>query len=166
MTKIKRIIISATVMTLLAIVAVATVMFAGCGSVESETYTSQRAYYENGRKGDVINAVSTTLILNSDGSYVLVENTAITHIDSTNIVTTWTYTINGTWEETSVDESEKTITLAKATNVTYVMNGTVTTPELDETVMDYGLAQGGTYTCNTETLKFEFGDDVKLVTGV
>lgn len=167
MTKIRKIFVSVAVIAALAVVTVASALFAGCtSSVESKIYTNQRAYYENGRVGDVINSVTTALTLNSDGSYVIVENTAITHIDSTNIVTYWTYTIEGKWSETSVEENEMTIALEKATNVTWVFNGTVTTPDVDATVMDYGLAQGGTCVCDTDTLKFEFGDDVQIVTGV
>ena len=69
MTKIRKIFVSVAVIAALAVVTVASALFAGCtSSVESKIYTNQRAYYENGRVGDVINSVTTALTLNSDGS--------------------------------------------------------------------------------------------------
>lgn len=155
MKRIKRTLISAGIMTILAVIAVATALFAGCsGAVESETYTTQSCYIEEAYRGDCWNGVSNTLTLNGDGTYVLVENTSIIQ-QSGVVVTYWTYTIKGTWEETAADETSKTVTLSAATSVTYNMNGTVSTDIDNASLLDYNLAKGGSVVCDLETLKYE-----------
>lgn len=154
MTRVKKVFMSVCIMALLITAAVAASLFAGCSStVESETYTSQSSYIEEAYRGDCWNGVSNTLTLNGDGTYVLVENTSVIQYSGV-VVTYWTYTIKGTWEETASDDETKTVTLSAATSVTYNMNGSVSTDADNSSLLDYTLATGGSYVCNLTTLKY------------
>lgn len=112
----------------------------GCGSKESakgEIYQQRSAYVEAGYEGDCINDVTTTLVLNSDKTYTIVENTSVCQISGI-VVAYWTYTKEGTYTEDSNDGTTKKVTLSDATSVDYNMNGSVTTSDEDSSLLDKG----------------------------
>lgn len=154
MEKRRNIIRTVVLMAMVAVLAFAAVLFSGCGSAEKpKTYTAQSCYIEEAYRGDCWNGVSNTLILNGDGTYVLIENTSIIQ-QSGVVVTYWTYTFEGTYSVTASDEETETVKLEAATAGTKVMNGTASTSADDETILEYELAKGGSYVCTIATGKY------------
>lgn len=154
MEKRKKLITSIVLFGLLAVLTFATLMFSGCGSTEKpRVYTTQSCYIEEAYRGDCWNGVNNTLILNADGTYTLIENTSIIQ-QSGVVVTYWTYTIEGTYTVSSSSETSETVVLNAATSVSYNMNGTVTTSADNDSLLQYSLATGATYTCDITTGKY------------
>ncbi len=111
-----------------------------CGSSESvkpEIYQSRSAYVEAGYEGDVVDDVTTTLVLHDDGTYTNIENTSIVQVAGI-VVAYWTYTMEGTYTVDSSDSATKTVTLSDATAVEYNINGSVSTNKDDSALLDYG----------------------------
>ncbi len=123
---------------LLATVCALTVV--SCGSTKSvkpEIYLGRSAYVEAGYEGDVVDDVTTTLVLHDDGTYTAIENTSIVQVAGI-VVTYWTYTMEGTYKVDSSDAATKTVTLSDATSVAYNINGSVSTSKDDSALLDYG----------------------------
>ena len=118
---------------------------AGCGSApakyDTQTYTRSYAYYEDGREGDVIDAVVCDLTFVSETEYLYTETTVIAHVGAGKQVTNWTYTLRGTYTTGAVDEDEMTkeITLSAPTSGSMVMNGALTTSAEDPEILDYSF---------------------------
>ena len=118
---------------------------AGCGSApakyDTQTYTRSYAYYEEGREGDVIDAVVCDLTFVSETEYLYTETTVIAHVGAGKQVTNWTYTFRGTYTAGAVDEDEMTkeITLAAPTSGSMVMNGALTTSAEDPEILAYSF---------------------------
>ena len=121
------------------------VALAGCGSAPAkydvQTYTRSYAYYEDGREGDVIDAVVCDLTFVSKTEYLYTETTVIAHVGAGKQVTNWTYTFRGTYTAGAVDEDEMTkeITLAAPTSGSMVMNGALTTSAEDPEILAYSF---------------------------
>lgn len=121
------------------------VALAGCGSApakyDTQTYTRSYAYYEDGREGDVIDAVVCDLTFVSETEYLYTETTVIAHVGAGKQVTNWTYTLRGTYTTGAVDEDEMTkeITLSAPTSGSMVMNGALTTSAEDPEILDYSF---------------------------
>lgn len=135
-------------------------MFVACSeekpATPPEVYSTESIYEESAYKGDVLNVVSETLILNSDGTYEVVEHTSIAHPTAVKIVTFWTYKIKGTYTVKSTDAEAKTkvISLSAATEVSKNMNGSMTLSSEDEGLLEYDLAAAREVTVSTETFKY------------
>lgn len=135
----------------LAVLLAAVTVFAmvGCGSktsAKAELYQGRKAYVEAGYEGDCVNDVTTSLVLNGDNTYTLVENTSVCQVGGV-VVAYWTYTSEGTYKVDSEADGTKTVTLADATSVVYNMNGSITTSDEESSLMDAG--KGKTVTLDT-----------------
>lgn len=166
----KKILATAGIATVITATAASAAVFAGCSTAAEppEIYSNQGVYIEAAYQGDCWNGVNTTLVLNADCTYTLLEVTSIIQ-QSGVVVTYWSYNIQGTYEVTAEtnteDEQSKTVTLNAATSVTYNMNGNVTTEEDNEDLLTYENvfmklkgpavnAAGMTVTCNGLTGQF------------
>lgn len=132
---------------LVAVMALSCLALAGCqAKFDTQTYTRNYAYYEDGRQGDVIDAVVCDLTLVSDKEYMYTETTVIAHVGAGRAVTSWTYTLKGTYtfgaEDT--DEMTKEITLSDPTDGMMVMNGAVTTAAEDAEILAYSFPKTAT----------------------
>ena len=130
-------------LALIAMMILSCAALAGCGGskYEAQTYTRSYAYYEEGREGDVIDAVVCDLTFLSETEYLYTETTVIAHVGVGRQVTNWTYTFRGTYKAGAVDEDEMTkeITLSAPTTGSMVMNGALTTAEEDPEILAYSF---------------------------
>ncbi|MCF0228246.1 MAG: hypothetical protein HUJ76_00960 [Parasporobacterium sp.] len=117
--------------------------------------TTQSAYIEEGYEGDVWNGVCENVILSEDGTYVRTENTEIIHV-SGNVVTYWTYTAWGEYEEVENDGETRVVVLKAPTDVEYVMNDALTTVDDDESLLEYFEEE--TIEINLETSKYAYAE--------
>lgn len=131
------------VSVILVVVMICALALTGCSSskFEQETYIDNRAYYEDGREGDVIDAVVANLTFTSDKEYTYTETTVICHIGAGRAVTNWTYTFKGTYTVGSEDKDEmtKNVTLSAPTTGSMVMNGAMTTSKEDADILQYSF---------------------------
>lgn len=130
---------------LIAVMALSCLALAGCGAsapkFDAQTYTRSYAYYEDGREGDVIDAVVCDLTFLSETEYLYTETTVIAHVGAGKQVTYWTYNFRGTYTAGAVDEDEMTreITLTAPTTGSMVMNGALTTSAEDPEILAYSF---------------------------
>jgi len=108
---------------------------------DTQTYTRSYAYYEDGREGDVIDAVVCDLTFISETEYLYTETTVIAHVGAGRQVTNWTYSLRGTYKTGAVDEDEMTkeVTLTAPTTGSMVMNGAITTSAEDAEILSYNF---------------------------
>lgn len=130
-------------LALILVAALLCAALAGCSGskYQAQTYTRSYAYYEDGREGDVIDAVVCDLTFLSETEYLYTETTVIAHVGAGRQVTNWTYTLRGTYKTGAVDEDEMTkeITLSAPTSGSMVMNGALTTAEEDPEILSYSF---------------------------
>jgi len=127
---------------LIAVMLFACLAFVGCApKANVENYTRSYAYYEEGREGDVIDAVVCDLTFLNDKEYLYTETTVIAHVGVGRQVTNWTYSFKGTYTVGATDEEEttKAITLSAPVSGWKVMNGAMTTAEEDPEIMAYNF---------------------------
>ena len=130
-------------LALIAMMILSCAALAGCGGskYEAQTYTRSYAYYEDGREGDVIDAVVCDLTFISETEYLYTETTVIAHVGAGRQVTNWTYSLRGTYKTGAVDEDEMTkeVTLSAPTTGSMVMNGAITTSAEDAEILSYNF---------------------------
>ena len=129
------------VSVILVVVMICALCLTGCSGkkFELQTYINNWAYYEDGREGDVIDAVVANLTFTSDKEYTYTETTVIAHVGAGRAVTSWTYSFKGTYTVGAEDKDEMTkeITLSAPTTGSMVMNGAMTTAQEDPEILQY-----------------------------
>lgn len=102
----------------------------GAKAAPAEVYTYEVDSLEAGYEGDCINTNGYILVLNSDGSYTLIQSFLVNQVSGVIVFFTKT-TYTGTYTAGNATDGVKTVTLAAPTAASQNMNGGVTTSAED-----------------------------------